>query len=238
MKGKILNIGIINGDDGKQYKFILNDIQNLDGRNEQSIIGSQIDFTPDENENASKIFIIEPDKSLAEITNITLSDDVKSIKTKAYISIAFRILAITPVIGLLLGIISIISMILALKDITRITKIPLLSKFVICVVLYLIAILILAMGMAAGYIRNIGFMVFFIFVFCAIAFYVMYLFYKNLSYATNENMFMYVFYASVVSEALLLTVVLSQLGIILIIISFILELIAWIKFKELRIKSE
>ena len=58
-----------------------------------------------------------------------------------------------------------------------------------------------------------------------------YLFFKGLTQATNENFFFYVFICRIIG---ICTLWVAGLGVILIFIGQILELIAWVKFKEIK----
>lgn len=46
MKGKVLGLGVISGDDGNRYEFDVAEVQNLNNANPQTLVGKQVDFIP------------------------------------------------------------------------------------------------------------------------------------------------------------------------------------------------
>lgn len=44
MKGKILSVGLISGEDGNRYTFKANDVSNLEGRSMENLTGCEVDF--------------------------------------------------------------------------------------------------------------------------------------------------------------------------------------------------
>lgn len=58
MKGKILGVGVISGDDGNRYSFELSDIANLKKRSLDSLSGCEVDFQI-QDDKAKNIFIIQ-----------------------------------------------------------------------------------------------------------------------------------------------------------------------------------
>ncbi|EEO25872.1 hypothetical protein [Helicobacter winghamensis] len=68
MRGKVLGIGMISGDDGNRYNFEPSDIANLGKRTLDSLIGCEVDFQIQENK-ASSIFIIKRNGSIDDVVN-------------------------------------------------------------------------------------------------------------------------------------------------------------------------
>ncbi|EAL53006.1 hypothetical protein [Campylobacter upsaliensis] len=44
MKGEILAVGLISGEDGNRYTFKANDVSNLEGRSMGNLMGCEVDF--------------------------------------------------------------------------------------------------------------------------------------------------------------------------------------------------
>lgn len=44
MKGKILAVSLISGEDGNRYTFKASDVSNLEGRSMENLTGCEVDF--------------------------------------------------------------------------------------------------------------------------------------------------------------------------------------------------
>lgn len=44
MKGEILAVSLISGEDGNRYTFKANDVSNLEGRSMENLTGCKVDF--------------------------------------------------------------------------------------------------------------------------------------------------------------------------------------------------
>ena len=83
----------------------------------------------------------------------------------------------------------------------------------------------------SGIFAGIGFAGIIGFIIAISALYFSYKYYSLLSEATNERLFFYAFIISVIAT---LTIFIPLLGILLTIISYIVQIVAWVKFKEIR----
>lgn len=103
MRGKILGIGIISGDDGNRYKFGIEEIQNLEGRSSEMLVGCEVDFNIAEDK-AKEIFITKGSLGFNNLASNFTSNSINGIKLKAYISIGCMFFAFIPFIGVILAI--------------------------------------------------------------------------------------------------------------------------------------
>ncbi|MCR4941449.1 MAG: hypothetical protein K5978_01470 [Campylobacter sp.] len=104
MKGKILGLGAISGNDGVRYKFGLEDIENLGDLKPEDLSNKEVDFAP-EGTKATKIFITckqnDFSKALDNISFDLTQDNVSSIKNLYLISIVLFIFCNIAPFGLL-----------------------------------------------------------------------------------------------------------------------------------------
>lgn len=61
MKGKVLKLGLISGEDGNRYNFVPSDVANLGQKTLESLIGCEVDFQI-QGDKASNILIIKDNK--------------------------------------------------------------------------------------------------------------------------------------------------------------------------------
>ncbi len=249
MKGKILDSGVISGEDGHRYGFDLANIKNLEGRNIQSLVGSEVDFEID-GENAISIYITS-----TSFANNLLSQNTKSIKTKFFIAIGCVILSVIPFIGFLFSIAGFVFTLLAVIALNKAAQSTTLLRnylisigigiggFVIAGILggaSLVGMVyssgslesinieaIVASGsfivaMIVGVIATIGMFVF------------MLLFMRELAYITNQKLFLYAIYTTLIG-GLTLTIF---IGYAFMIASFVMYIIALVKFQEIRPTSK
>ncbi|MCI2235909.1 MULTISPECIES: hypothetical protein [Helicobacter] len=247
MRGVILGSGIISGDDGKRYQFHLQDIQNLEGRSEQSLEKCEVDFEIDESgekASAKAIFITKSSANVVDsITNSLNDNSISSIKLKAYIGIIFSALAFIPFLGWFFAIAGVVVYIFALIGISRESGCKsIIFNFIISAVLSFISTIIISFSTVSavvgalsnadsGIFAGIGFAGIIGFIIAISALYFSYKYYSLLSEATNERLFFYAFIISVIAT---LTIFIPLLGILLTIISYIVQIVAWVKFKEIR----
>ncbi|MCH5322274.1 MAG: hypothetical protein J1E31_01660 [Helicobacter sp.] len=237
MKGKILGSGLISGEDGNRYSFSLEDIQNLGSKDENALVNCEVDFEVQES-NAKSIFITKSNFSVSSVTEAFGKDDLNSVKIKAYIYVAGSLLGFIPILGQILAIAGIICLFMAIMSIARISGISLMKNLILTFVFYFIGGAIVGFGILAGASVNDGSVgiavsvVGFIFLIAGLVF--NYLYYKGLTQATNEKFFFYTFICRVIGICTLWTIV---VGGIFLFIGQILELIAWVKFKEI-VKKE
>ena len=236
MKGKILDNNIISGEDGNRYSFSPNDIVNLEGKSTNNLTNCEVDFMIDEN-TAKSIYIINQSLNMSLFGSY---DDINSIKIKAYVYLACSLLGTIPTIGTLFSIVGIIFLILAVRGITKISNIPLLKNLVLYWVLNFIGLIMISISLVGAFLGSInnnsflagigitGLIGFALIIAGAIF---SYFYYKNLYIATNEKFFIYAFITRTIAS---LTYITLFLFIIFLVISIILEAIAWFKFKEIK----
>lgn len=247
MRGVILGNGIISGEDGKRYRFNLQDIQNLNGKSEQSLEKCEVDFEVDESGEtalAKEVFIIKsPTNFAGSFTNSLNDNSIASIKLKAYIGIVSSALIFLPFVGWLFGIIGIVAFIFALIGISKESGCKsLIFNYIIASVLSFFATIIIsfsavtaffgaASGANSSVFAGISFVAILGFVIALGALFFAYKYLSLLAKVTNEKLFLYTFFVDVAAT---LTMLVPFLGVLLGIASYIIEIIAWIKFKEIR----
>ena len=106
MKGKILGLGAISGDDGNRYTFEISDVSNLEGRSVENLTGCEVDFEVSENM-AKNIFITGGSINMANIQGQLMANDTQSIRFKFLLAIGLdvggSIIYMIPLLGWLLG---------------------------------------------------------------------------------------------------------------------------------------
>lgn len=260
MQGKILGIGAISGSDGKRYTYEASELKN--STNEAITAGSEVDFEIAEDGNkAVNIYVVNTSDPTNAIRDSMLSNDIGSIKIKAFVALGFGILAaltsVTVVLPLIFGIISLVFFILvtlALKQRSRSTT--LLSNVIKSVCAVIIGLIILAIAYAAGLGTYIGFgaiagsgamtgtavagvgvaiilgLIGLVVMFSSI--YFSYLYCKEMAFITNQKLFMYAFFCYLGAEMLAALVITAILGLLLVIAALVMLIIAWINVKEIR----
>lgn len=243
MKGKILDINLIVGSDEKRYSFEASDIANAKEQSVQNLIGSEVDFEAVEN-TAKAIYITK--SSSFNVNAIFENNDLNSIKLKAYIAMGCAVLGLLPVVGYVFEIISFVLMILVVIGINKSSgSKTLLRNFIIYALIVFFGGIIIefstaasfmaglglaAFGSAAGAFGSFGFAVVVGLIILIAGLVYGYFFYKELSVVTNESFFLYAFIAIAIGEVLIVPV----LGALIVVVGYVLEIIAWIRFKEIR----
>lgn len=216
----------------------IQDVRNLGSKTMSDVINAEVDFEIDGTK-AKSIFIAKNSISIGNI--MQGGDSISSIKTKAYIYVAGIFLGVIPVIGWIFGIVGSVFMILALLSLGRMSKAPLLRNFWTSWGLILLGGMIVGFSIAGGFIMGLdsrnGFsfgMIAFIVLgalICLVGLVFGYFYYRDLAAVTNEKFFLYAFICRAVA---IFTLFIPILGII---VANIVELIAWIKFKEIKKKE-
>ncbi|ARE81345.1 hypothetical protein [Campylobacter helveticus] len=240
MQGKILADNLIGGNDGNRYSFSLENVRNLNNKTINDIINAEVDFEVDGTE-AKSIFIT---KNFINIGNIMQGDSINSIKTKAYIYVAGVILGVIPFLGWALSLVGFVFMILAILTIGKISGAPLIRNFLLSWILVFVGGIVMSFSVAGSFIGGLsgssGFttgMIALIVVgvlICIGGLVFSYFYYRDLAEVTNEKFFLYAFICRAVAA---LTILVPILGIVLMIAAAVIELIAWIRFKEVRKKE-
>ncbi|EFU2060684.1 hypothetical protein HUL71_001572 [Campylobacter upsaliensis] len=216
----------------------IQDVRNLGSKTMSDVINAEVDFEIDGTK-AKSIVIAKNSISIGNI--MQGGDSISSIKTKAYIYVAGIFLGVIPVIGWIFGIVGSVFMILALLSLGRMSKAPLLRNFWTSWGLILLGGMIVGFSIAGGFIMGLdsrnGFsfgMIAFIVLgalICLVGLVFGYFYYRDLAAVTNEKFFLYAFICRAVA---IFTLFIPILGII---VANIVELIAWIKFKEIKKKE-
>ena len=237
MKGKIIDTALIIANDDKRYSFDKTDIVNLSDKSIDMIIGSEVDFEI-EGDKAKSIYIT---KAKFNVDAVLKGSDINSIKIKAYTSLICGALGLMPFVGFVFSIISFVAMILAILAINKNSQSKtLLRNYVIYFILIFFGGLIIstfsavsvglvALSNDAGFL-GLGFGVIFGFIVVVAGLIFGYLYYKELSSITNEPFFLYAFTLLIIGKLTTLIFI----GFIFVIAAIILEIIAWVRFKEIR----
>lgn len=154
MKGKVLGLGVISGDDGKRYSFEVSDIKNLKDRNPESLENCEVDFETVEGM-AKEIFIIQSNSSIdiGNIKNKIIAGDVQGIRLKLLVAIGLSvtgvILGLIPVVGgffkFLFGVIALTLWIMAVVALKRASNSQtLLRNFLISLFIGIVSLVIAA----------------------------------------------------------------------------------------------
>ncbi len=254
MKGKILGNGIISGDDGKRYSFGLDEIKNLNGKSENSLANAEVDFEI-EGESAKSIFITNTKFSLNSFNDGSLN----SIKLKVYIylgcTLGGYLVELIPVVGPFLGAIFVITgfvfLILALLAMSQMAQVSILPKIIKAWLLTFIGSSAVTISIAAaaaslvfggnnlsalGAVSIMFIVIGFGMMFSSLYFYHQY--FKTLSLITNEKFFIYAFYAKIAGLISMLFIFIPVFGLVIVAIfgiaATVIEVIAWVRFKEVK----
>lgn len=252
MTGKILGVGAISGADGERYYYDDGEIKNI--REGQRIDGCEVDFDTKEGK-AINIYITKTSFNVDDATQKLPSNDLQSIRLKAFIMIGLFVLAIIfsaiPFINFvfmpLLGIATIVVYIFVVLGLHRASQsTTLLKNWLISFGVYILGFIFIGIsvivgkvsilggamngeGMFAGF--GIGATLIFVlgFIVMLSSWYFTYLYYKEVAYITNELFFMYYFWCALVGSATALFI-----GGLILIASAVLWIMAWVKAQEIR----
>lgn len=252
MKGKILGAGAISGEDGVRYYYDDDEIKNL--KNGQKIDGCEVDFDIKDGK-AVSIYITKT--SFNVDTQKLFSNDLASIKLKAYITIGLFVLAgffaIIPFINVVLtplfAIAVIVLLFLVVLGLHRASQsTTLLKNWLISFGVYILGGIFIgisfviggasmlgammggAKAMFAGF--GVGAILLFVlgFLIMLSSWYFTYLYYKEVAHITNEPFFMYYFWCALIGSATTFIFI----GGLILIAAAVLWIMAWVKAQELR----
>ncbi len=232
MKGKILDTGIIAGNDNNRYSFTKEDIKNLDTSNLENLIDLEVDFIIKEDK-AIEIYI---ENSISNPFKIISSDNIKSIRMKYFIGMGANMLTPIPFIGWILALIGTVLKLLAIISLQKISNSKnLLKNFIIASTISLISSIVMIISGISGLMSNQGtsdlsyiIVIGVILNITAIIFW--YKYYTELKSITGENLFKIAFYFYAIG---FLTLIFG-LGFIFLIIANILEFMAWYRIKDIK----
>lgn len=256
MKGKILGLGVISGDDGKRYSFELSDISNLGERNPQNLAGCEVDFEAGEDGKAKGIFITGGsfNANLGELQGKLMATDTKGIRFKFLLSLGLVIggsmISAIPLLGWVIGPICMVAgfvfLILAVIGASRASESKtLLKNFILSVVIAVVSCVIaFAIGgtallsAAGGYDAGGGVaaivagLIFFVGLIAAFVFQLLYT--RELAFVTDQKILLWAMYVNILGALTSLIFI----GYVLVLAALIMQIIGFMKFQKIRKRSE
>ena len=249
MRGVILGNGVISGEDGKRYSYKLEDIQNLNGKTEANLEGCEVDFEIDDSKkslSAKAIFITK--SASVSVGNIFQDFSIPSIKMKAYIALGCGLFSPIPIVGWVLGIVSIVFLILTILNISKVSgSKELLRNYILYAVIAMIGAVVIGISeggaalsfLAASSSSNpfgalFGGAIMFIIIgllLIAFALFFAYKYYRELADLTQEEFF---FYAFILKAVAAVTIPIFWVSVIVGIAAAVIEIIAWVRFKDIK----
>lgn len=250
MKGKVLGLGVISGDDGKRYSFEVSDIKNLKDRNPESLENCEVDFEAIEGM-AKEIFIIQSNNSIdiGNIKNKIIAGDVQGIRLKLLVAIGLSvtgaILGLIPVVGwffeFLFGVIALTLWIMAVVALKRASNSQtLLRNFLIAlfigIVSFVIAIFSGVALMAAMLESSGGIVAIIILVAGVIGELVFgFFFIREFSFIIQQKYILWSFYISIVATIIaVIPFVGWVIAILMYISALVLAVLAFLHFNAIR----
>ena len=253
LKGKILGIGMISGDDGNRYNFEISDIANLNNRNPDSLAGCEVDF--EINEKAAKnIFITGGGINVANLQGQFMASDTQGIRFKFLLAMGLyfggSFISLIPFLGSVLGpivlIVAFVVYVFAVLGAKRASEsATLLKNFILSMVIFAVTfVLAIAfggsalLGMFAGY-GSIGgagitLAIILLIVGGIATFVYQLLFARELAFITEQKFLLWGLYANVIG--VLTTLIL--IGWLFIIAAFVLWIIGFYQMKNIRKRTE
>lgn len=253
MKGKILAVGLISGEDGNRYTFEASDVSNLEGRSMEHLTGCEVDFEVSENM-AKNIFITGGSINMANIQGQLMANDTQSIRFKFLLSIGLcfggNFIFLIPFIGWVIGGILLIAgfviFVLAALGTKRTSESPTLFKNFILSIAIMVVALIVAMifggtallGGMAGYSSAGGFglvvAVILLIVGSIAALVYNLLFFRELAFVTEQKFLLWAFYANLLGSITTLIFI----GWLVIVAAVVLWIIGFYQMKTIRKRTE
>lgn len=248
MKGMILDLGIISGDDGNRYSFVLDDVKNLDNNNDK-LSNLIVDFEIDDKK-AINIYIITDNEAkytssiLSSIRDNIANSNINKIRFIAITSVCLSFSEVIPVLGMIFTIISFILYLLVTIDISKISQSKtILRNFIIyflveiafvILLTFVIGTVIVSIAMS-GSISSIGFGTIFLILitFIALIAKIIFglLFTRELSYLTGQKAFLWAFYVSIIATFMGRIPILNF---ILILITIIINIYGWLSVVKIK----
>lgn len=253
MKGKILAVGLISGEDGNRYTFEASDVSNLEGRSMEHLTGCEVDFEVSENM-AKNIFITGGSINMANIQGQLMANDTQSIRFKFLLSFGLcfggSFISLVPFIGWVIGgillIAGLVILVLAVLGTKRTSESPTLFKNFILSIAIVVVALILAMifggtallGGMAGYSSAGGFglvvAVILLIVGSIAALVYNLLFFRELAFVTEQKFLLWAFYANLLGSLTTLIFI----GWLVIVAAVVLWIIGFYQMKTIRKRTE
>lgn len=244
MKGTILGLGAISGEDGVRYSFKIDSIANLGNKNPDNLAGTQVDFIINGNE-AKNIFIVSG--NIGNLKDQLMAHDTPGIRFKMLFVSGCILLGWIPFFGQVAGIIGLIFFILALIDMQRASgSTSLIAKFICIIAIGVVTALfamifggsaLWGMIMGKGYALGFGLIAALIVgIIGAIAvFSFMILFARELAFITKQKFFLWETYLRIAGFVFILIPFVGWvLGPIFILASLVLFIIGSYKIQEIQ----
>ncbi len=253
MRGKVLTVGLISGEDGNRYTFEASDVSNLKGRSIENLTGCDVDFEVSENM-AKNIFITGGSINMANIQAQLMANDTQSIRFKFLLAIGLyfggSFISLIPFLGWVLGpilwIVAIALFVIAVLGTSRVSESKSLFKnFIVSIVVFAIAFILAMMfggtalfGMLAGYDSAGGFgitvAIMLLIVGGIAAFVYQLLFFRELAFVTEQKFLLWGLYANILGGLTMFIFI----GWLFIFAAFVLWIIGFYQMKNIHKRIE
>ncbi|EAI0016255.1 DUF2207 domain-containing protein [Campylobacter upsaliensis] len=245
MKGKILAVGLISGEDGNRYTFEASDVSNLEGRSMENLTGCEVDFEVS-GDMAKNIFITGRSINMANIQGQLMANDTQGIRFKFLLAIGIyfigSIISLIPIVGWILGPILFIGafvlFVMAVLGTKQASESKtLLKNFILSLIIAFIAgIVAMIFGFIFGFSNSFGIVVAII-IACAggIATFVYHLlFFRELAFITGQKFLLWAVYLNVLGG---LTAIIF-IGWLILFGALALFILGFYKMQEIRKRTE
>ncbi len=253
MKGKILAVGLISGEDGNRYTFETSDVANLEGRSMENLTGCEVDFEVSEKA-AKNVFITGGSINMANIQGQLMANDTQSIRFKFLLSIGLyfggSFISIIPFIGWVIGGILLIAgfvlFVLAVLGTKRTSESQTLFEiFILCIAVFAVTFTLamifgssVLFGVMAGYdsAGEFGLVVAIILLIVGTIVALVYqlLFFRELAFVTEQKFLLWAFYANIIGG---ITAVIF-IGWLFVLAALVLWILGFYQMKEIRKRTE
>lgn len=260
MKGKILGAGAISGADGNRYDFDIADIENLNGKTQEQLVGAEVDFeVVEDSKSAKSIFVTSTNLSVNldvnDIKERFSANDAQGVRFKFLMAIVLyavgALFAFIPFLGFIVTpICSIAAIVIFVLVTLRLNSLAesrtLFKNFLYSIVIGIVASVVAgALGGASlismlvrGSADDMGVLFFVavaILVVGFIASFVFYAFYmREMAFVMQQKFILYSFWCNLVGVVLAVLFI----GYILIFVAFVLFVIGVYQFREVRKRTE
>ncbi|CUU39810.1 hypothetical protein [Helicobacter typhlonius] len=256
MKGKILGAGAISGADGNRYDFDIADIENLNGKTQEQLVGAEVDFeVVEDSKSAKSIFVTSTNLSVNldvnDIKERFSANDAQGVRFKFLMAIVLyavgALFAFIPFLGFIVtpicSIAAIVIFVLATLRLNSLAESRTLFKnFLYSIVIGIVASVVAGALGGASLIRGsaddmgvLFFVAVAILVVGFIASFVFYAFYmREMAFVMQQKFILYSFWCNLVGVVLAVLFI----GYILIFVAFVLFVIGVYQFREVRKRTE
>lgn len=254
MKGKILGVGAISGEDDNRYSYDSNDIVNLDGRSAESVVGCEVDFEVSENVAKNIYLTSSAPLNFESLQGQLMANDVKGVRFKFLLAVGLAVgggvIGLIPFIGWVIApfcaIAALVFMVLAVLGARTISESPtLLKNFLlsICIsfVCLVLAFIISGSALLAAFAGDIdaasgtGFMVAALLIIGGCGSFVFHLlFMRELAFITNQKFVLWAAYANIIGAITSFIII----GVFIELAGLILLFMAFYQMKEIRKRTQ